>query len=123
MSQFIEAFERTFLANEAITQYRLVKVGSGDNSVDMVDAEGDGVVGVARRDADAGQSVRVQFLGTAKVEAGAAITKGAVVVPDASGRVITANTGGTIVGRALEAAGAAGDVIEVQLFISSAVSA
>ncbi len=51
-----------------------------------------------------------------KVIAGAAVAAGARVTPDATGRAVTAVTGNRINGRALMAAGAAGEIISV--FIS-----
>ena len=57
--------------------------------------------------------------GTLRMVASAAITQGALLEPAASGRVVTLGGGaGThhVVGRALDAAAAAGDVIEVDPF-------
>lgn len=66
----------------------------------------------------AGRSAQVQVIGVAKVMAGAAIAKGAYVKVDATARVITqtAEAAGTqvfVLGQALEAATAAGDLIAV----------
>lgn len=51
---------------------------------------------------------------TMKIEAGAAIAAGAPVKPDASGRAVTAGGADVACGRVLEAATAAGDIIEMQ---------
>ncbi len=59
-----------------------------------------------------GERVPVTALGTAKAIAGAAIAVGAAVEVGATGRVIT-KSAGIAVGRALTAAAAAGDQIEV----------
>lgn len=48
-----------------------------------------------------------------EVEAGAAVTVGADVASDAQGRVIAAATGDAILGKALTAASAAGEIAEV----------
>jgi hypothetical protein len=77
-----------------------------------------------------GKSAQVQIAGIAKCQAGAAIAKGDFVKTDATGRVITqtAEAAGTqvfVLGQALEAAGAAGDMIAVHirpLVINLAVS-
>jgi len=62
----------------------------------------------------------VDVLGTAIVESGAAVAAGATVKSDATGRAITWVTAGAKVGIALEAASAAGQLIEV-LLIQNAV--
>lgn len=77
-------------------------------------------LGVARSAGSSGSSVTVDVLGTAVVEAGAAITKGATIKSDASGRAIPWATSGAKVAIALEAAGAAGEFIEVMLIPNAA---
>jgi hypothetical protein len=75
---------------------------------------GANALGASEYAASAGEMVGVANLGTAIVEAGAAVAAGAAVQSDASGRAITKDTGATVA-RALEAAAAAGDFIEVAL--------
>lgn len=72
-------------------------------------------LGVCRQAAAAADKITVDVLGTAIVEAGAAISAGATVKSDASGRAITWASSGAKVGIALEAAGGAGQMIEVLL--------
>lgn len=72
-------------------------------------------LGVCRQAAVATDKVTVDVLGTAIVEAGAAVSAGATVKSDASGRAITWATSGAKVGIALQAAGGAGELIEVLL--------
>ena len=72
-------------------------------------------LGVSRVSGVSGDKVPVDVLGTAVVEAGAALSAGATVKADASGRAITWVTSGAKVGLALEAATAAGQMIEVLL--------
>jgi len=62
----------------------------------------------------AGEVLAVDALGTGIAEAGAAVAVGAALSTDSSGRVITA-TDGPVVARALQAAAAAGQKIEVIL--------
>lgn len=71
-------------------------------------------LGIAQTDGSTGDAVPVNVLGTAVAEAGAAIAAGAALEYDASGRVVTKSAGVTI-GRALAAAGAAGDDVEILL--------
>ena len=72
-------------------------------------------LGVVRTGGVSADKVPADILGTAVVEAGAAVAAGATVKSDATGRAITWVTSGAKVGLALEAAGAAGQFIEVLL--------
>ena len=84
-------------------------------------AAGAAAFGVARTSAAAaGDLVPVDVLGTAIVEAGAAVTDDAALMVDATGRVVPLTAGGKApVGRAMEAAAAAGAFIEVLLVPSA----
>ncbi len=77
-------------------------------------------LGVCRQSGVSGDKATVDVLGTAQVEAGAAISAGATVKSNASGQAITWATSGAKVGIALEAATAAGQVIEVLLIPNAA---
>lgn len=72
-------------------------------------------LGVTRTAAVSGDKIPVDVLGTAVVEVGAAVSLGASLKSDASGRAITWATSGAKVGIALEAATASGQFIEVFL--------
>lgn len=72
-------------------------------------------LGVCRSAGVAGDKAPVDVLGTAIVEVGAAVAAGASLKSDASGRAITWVTSGAKVAIALEAATAAGQMIEVLL--------
>ena len=71
--------------------------------------------GVARSSGVSGDKVTVDVLGTAVVEAGAAVSAGATIKADSSGRAITWATSGAKVALALEGATASGQMIEVLL--------
>jgi len=77
--------------------------------------------GVTRTSAAAaGDLVPVDVHGTAIVEAGAAITKDAPLMVDASGRAVPlSGVGKSPVGRSMDAATAAGELIEVLLVPSA----
>ncbi|HEX7860065.1 MAG TPA: capsid cement protein [Verrucomicrobiae bacterium] len=114
----------TKFADAAITErWLLAKVGSASDRIAVCGAS-DIPIGVISDEAAAvGDSVSVSLLGssrgTVRMVASAAIVQGALLEPAASGRVATLGAGaGThhVVGRALDAAGAAGDVIEVDPF-------
>ena len=84
-------------------------------------AAGAAAFGVTRTSADAaGDLVPVDVQGTTIVEAGAAITFDAPLMLDAQGRVVPLTVGGkSPVGRAMEAASAAGQQIEILLVPSA----
>lgn len=109
------------LADAALsTRHLVVKIGSDINHV-AVAGTADIALGVVNDAAEAAEDpVNVQILGRAEgtilMVASAAITAGDMVVTAASGKIRTLpGTTGTyyIIGRALEAAAADGDVINV----------
>jgi len=73
---------------------------------------GEAALGVARSAAAIGALCSVDVLGTWTMEAGAAVSAGAEIQSDSSGRAITA-AGGVVLGIALTAAGGAGSLLEV----------
>jgi hypothetical protein len=106
----------------AVTAFRFVKAGAGDQSVAAADTAGALVLGVVQEDVDAAKVatgkavVDVRLLGISKVVAGAAVTLWSEVASDNVGRAINAATAThRVVGRALQSAGAAGDIIDVLL--------
>jgi hypothetical protein len=114
----------TKLSDAAITErWVLGKVGSASDRVAICGAA-DIPIGVITDEASAaGEAVCVSPLGasrgTVRMVASVAVVQGALLEPAASGRVQTLGAGaGThhVVGRALDAASAAGDVIEVDPF-------
>jgi hypothetical protein len=121
--QFIQAFHKTFKANaDMANPYRIVTLSAGQNEVELANAATDELLGVIAHKADAGKAVKVHVLGSFLVEAGAAITKGARVTSDSSGRAVAASTGNMVLGRAQQAATAAGELVEV-FFTPGAVKA
>lgn len=97
----------------AITRQRFVKY-------DMTQASAgtDVTLGVADYDAAVGQQFNIIALGTAKIEAGGAFALGADVKPDANGRAVDRAGAGVAAARALQAATAAGQIVEVLLLKS-----
>ena len=113
------------------TPYRIVKYNGTGTGVIKAAAAGDYAVGVLAMDPNksqgstedsTGQAVTVALLeGIVLIEAGAAVTAGHLVHSDAVGRAISAGAdisalaaGDFVIGTALEAAGAAGEVIAVR---------
>ncbi len=76
---------------------------------------GANTLGVCRQTAVLGDKITVDVLGTAVVEAGAAVNAGDSLMTDATGRALTWAVSGAKVALALQAATAAGQLIEVLL--------
>jgi hypothetical protein len=96
------------LAAANLTQCRLVGF---DGNVCAANAK---PMGAVEADTDSGQMAPVTEYGEALVESGGAITVGAKLASDASGRVAVWSTG-EIAGWALDAASGAGEKIRVKL--------
>jgi hypothetical protein len=108
--QFRPALTLTVTAAGSIAANRFVTPAGAQAGADA------NTLGVALSAASgAGERIPVIALGTAAVEAGAAISAGATVKSDSQGRAITWATSGAKIGIALEAASGAGQVIEVFL--------
>lgn len=116
MSQFIDTGYKGFLASAAISQYARVKLDAAGtvSTAGLTDRD----IGTAQNAAfAAGDQVDVKLRtasGTHKMIAAGAVTNGAIVNTQASGKIDDAATAtGYALGTALEAATANNDVIEV----------
>jgi hypothetical protein len=118
MPTYSENGKNSYTAAATVAQGTIVKFsGSVDSAglptVTPTTAATDAAIGVALMPANAGEKVAVKILGsggTTLVIAGGAVTVGAQVAAD--GTATAADTD-VIIGRALSAASAANDVIEV----------
>ena len=115
MSQYDDSGCKTFTANGAIPQYsRVVLESAGTVAVAAID---DIDIGTATRTAADGDDVSIRLRsagGTHKMIAVEALACGATVYTENSGKVQdTAASTSYIIGTALEAATADGDIIEV----------
>lgn len=102
-------FSLTTTLSGTVAAHRFVTVAGAQAGADA------NTLGVARSGGGSGDKITVDVLGTAIVEAGAAISAGATLETDSSGRGVTWATSGPKVGIALEAASGAGVFIEVLL--------
>jgi len=109
------------VAESAVSPYRVVKFGTADGAVVQAAAATDLLVGIADSigQSDAGDTVDVICAGIGEATAGAAIARGARLTADSSGRVVTAVATNVVIGVAMAAATAAGDVIPVNIVPSS----
>lgn len=117
MSQSIKDVEKTWpaAADLSTKRYFIVKQNSS-KQVALGAAATDSLIGVLQNKPKQGEGALVRFGGTSKVVASAAISVGARVTSTAAGKAVaTTTTNDTVIGIALEAAGADGDIIEIQL--------
>lgn len=116
MSQFNETNVRQFPAGGALGECIRVKIVSGQLAA-AVAVDGAIEIGVNERPASAaGQRVPVRIrnhTGSHRVQADGVIAAGAQVFTAAAGQVSATQGTGSAYGIALEAAAAAGDIIEV----------
>lgn len=114
MKQYDKQHATTIVAAAALAANRLVSF-AGDYAVGTAGAGGStDACGVSESSAAIGEALSVITGYSAVVTAGAAIAAGAFVKPGTSGKAITGSITDNC-GRALEAAGADGDLIEVVL--------
>lgn len=99
-------------------QFRFVKVNSSGKAVQTV--AGEATIGVRQITCRQDEAMTIVNSGISMVEAGAAVTAGALVMSDATGRAVTATSTNSIAGTALETASGAGVIIAVLLHNSAA---
>lgn len=110
---------KSLVAEAAILPYRVVKFGAADGQVVQSAAAADAHVGIVDAVGQDTANARVDVVmgGIAECMAGAAVTRGALLTADASGRVVaaTASAGSNVrvIGVALASAAGAGEVIPV----------
>ena len=108
-----ETFSAKAAADLSAVQYHIMRL-SAANTVNVASLTTvTGICGVLQNKPQSGEAGAIAYLGQGRVGAGGAITAGVHVTCNGSGRAATANSGDMIVGQALEAAGADGDIIDV----------
>ena len=119
-----QILDKAFEANEALVQYRLVKlVTAEDRDVDQCDTAGEAALGVVQSEVSAGDAtnsrfVDIRMMGVSLIEASAALTKGILVQTSANGRIqaVPVAVGNEeVAGLLLDDAAAAGDWVAVLL--------
>lgn len=112
--QYDKQHATTVVLTAAVEPHRLISF-AGAYAVGTASAGGStDAQGVSETAGASGEAIAVTTSYSALVEAGAAITKGAFVKPGTSGKAVTGSITDNC-GRALAAAGAEGDLIEVAL--------
>jgi len=110
--------KRSFTAGASVSQYRAVTIASDGDVEHATDTASLLIAGASDRSASSGESLTVALAnagGSAYIEAAEAITVGTAVYATASGKValVGTTTNDVLVGTALSASAADGDVIEV----------
>lgn len=103
-------------AGAVLAAHTIVKMDTAANEVcNATDATAP-ILGVVRNAPAENAAADIAYTGTALVKASTTISKGATVTATTGGKAVTTTTAGNFVlGVALEAAGADGDLIEVLL--------
>ena len=110
MASQVDSTNRSFVANAAISAFRLVRLHTTENEV--VAATNGAAIGFTQEDASAAQTVNVKLFHPTyfATVSGAGVAAGAVVQAIADGKV--ASAGGVSVGYAINA-GTTNDIIEI----------
>src|SRR5688572_24622897 len=95
---------------------KMFHVADLDANGAVIAAAAGGGFGILQNDPKLGMDATVQYRGISKAVAGAAIAIKAQVASDANGRLRTAIATDIVIGRALAAAVANGDIIPIMLF-------
>lgn len=108
---------KNYVAEGAISAYRIVKVGAADYGVLAAAAVSDKLIGITTEiDAASGERVDVIHEGIADLKIGGTVARGDFITTDASAQGVTAapaaGTNNQIIGKAL-ISGVSGDIIPV----------
>lgn len=98
-------------------QFRFMKLGTSLGQVNRCAAISDPVIGVLTNKPKLARAASIKRSGIAKVVAGAAITRGAFVYTDTTGRAIAVGTGMKTCGICRNAPSAAGEMAEIELML------
>lgn len=96
-------------------QHRFVKPSTTADMTIVRAGAGERAAGVLLNKPGSGEGAEVQIDGISKVEAGAAIVRGASVMSDANGQAVLATSGNAIQGIALRSVSNANEILEVLL--------
>ena len=106
--------QTTAASDLSANQFYAVKV-TGSRQVNLASSGGEDIYGILQNTPTSGQVADVGISGISKAVAGAAITAGAVVMTDSSGRLITRTSSNHGVGVALETVTATGQIFTLSV--------
>lgn len=106
---------KTFKAPTAVAGYLVVTFGTNQGEVELANAKTDPVIGVTTQiGTQTNGCCDVIMAGITEVKAGAAVSRGAALTVDSSGRVIAATEAtDRIIGLAMQDAAEANDIISI----------
>ena len=108
------------VASGTVTQYKIVKAATTAGAVVLASAGSDKILGVLQNDPASGQEADVAVLGIVKCLAEASVAAGDHVAASTTGRAKTTTSANDhVLGIAIDASGAAGDLIRVVVAISN----
>lgn len=110
----IVTLTRTAGADLSASQNRFVEQAN-TGAVTVCNTAGEKALGVLYNDPTSGQAATVAYDGVVRVVAGGVVAIGDSIATDNQGRAVNATTGQTILGEALSAATAAGQIVSVLL--------
>lgn len=90
-------------------------VDTAANTCGLQTSAGGRIIGILQNKPDLGQAASVRWEGVTKAAAGASFASAIELAVDATGRLIAAVTGNVVVGRSIDASGAAGAITSVRL--------
>lgn len=96
-------------------QYHLLRLSAAEYTNQASNPGGTDNFGVLLNKPLTNEAATVVLMGMGRVVAGAALAVGAMFTTNGSGRAVTVTSGGYVFGRALEAAGADGDIVTAWL--------
>lgn len=109
-------------ADLSADQFRIMTLSSGQ-VVRQTSSAGDSEGVLQNNPSAQGDAAEVAYAGQVKIVAGAAVAQDALVMSDTSGRAITATGSGVkLLGKARKAAGAAGELLEVDLGVNPQIA-
>lgn len=116
--------DKGFQVQSAITQFTFVKLGTSDQTITAVTGVNDQIIGVALESASAGDVTKgriidVRLMGIARVQAAAALTRGARVRTNATGQAAAlsgaAGTVDNVAGILMFSTAALNDLVDIML--------
>jgi hypothetical protein len=96
-------------------KYTIVNLSAANTVVRATNATSRALFGVVINDPSSAQAATVAVRGVVKIRAAGSVTAAVLITTDSSGRATAAVSGDLVIGRALEAAGAAGENITCYL--------
>lgn len=106
----------TDFTNQRYHMVRLTAANEVQVASDSAGSDPATLIGVAQTNQVSGRAINVGYFGESKVVAGGAITVGRWITSNGAGRAAAAASGDNVIGQALTAPGANGDIFRALIF-------